>query len=197
MRGLLCSLLTLRGPASQSFAVSFLVAQTPGGSGQYPAVAAAFHAAAVEKPVGCSCPEAEPSASPVVTSGFFRLAGAEKVRLGVPGLPSTETLPHSLSYTLLFDKSQRTEKFLRSYSLSSAERLFTSWAARCDYILIPVQNSRLSHHHSFPLHSICIVLQSENGAHGWPLRCLVLTADATRKMISQSFHGVWPRVTGN
>lgn len=116
---------------------------------------------------------------------------------GCQACPPLRPFPIPCPYTLLFDKSQRTEKFLRSYSLSSAERLFTSGAARCDCSLIPVQNSRLSHHHSFPLHSICIVLQSENGARGWPLRCLVLTADATRRMISQSFHGVWPRVTGN
>ena len=94
-----------------------------GGKLQIACSCCCIHVAAVETPVGCSCPGAEPSASAqwsAVTAGVFRLAGAgvNQQRGPRPAL-QLGTLPIPCPYTpSVWKVTKGREQSLRSSSAS-------------------------------------------------------------------------------
>lgn len=156
-----------------------------GGSCKYPAVAAASHVAAVETPVGCSCPRLSPQPplqSPLYSSDWLE---PRKTRMGPQACPPLRPSPFHVLTSFCLASHPGLSNPRDPLLLLSPERVLTPEALGPYHISVPMQNYRTLHPQQFP--SPCYFLlfcTLRMGAHLWPLQCLVLAAETIRRMIN-------------
>lgn len=144
-----------RGPASESFAASFLTAQTPGGSCRHLAVAAAL---ALHLLVAAALWLSSVACGQLCTLQTDWSQG--KPGKGTQACPPAETLPHPHIFTSFCLESHK-----ESLVPPRAERVSLGHQRLRGMILFQFSCKIVECHttNTFPLDIILIVLQSENG----------------------------------